>query len=292
VELELAAKGFDKHLSFLNRSTETISGYNKDIKSFNKFETQAYNTAVYVEDITRDDIEEFLYFLKQKGLQPVSISRSQYTLRSFFKYLHGSNYIKSNPTAMLEPITIPKKEREFLSEIEVYELKDTIPNLTIKVTILFLFYTGLRISECCNLEIGDVDIIDDVVKVRAGKGNKDRIVPINTTLHGIVEDYIKNIRPVTDSKRFFATKKTGKLSPQYVNREIKIAVKILNWTKKISAHTLRHSYASALISKNINIVHVSKLLGHSSVKVTSIYAHSNIDQLREAVESINKKGEK
>lgn len=287
MELGQAAIKFFEHLDFLNRSSETIDGYGKDIKSFKRFETSKYNTAVYVEDITREDIESFLYYLKQeRKLQPTSISRAQYTLRSFFKYLHGSNYIQSNPTAMLEAITIPKKEREYLSLSEVLKLADTISNQIIKTAILFLFYTGLRISECCNLEMGDVALNENIVKVRAGKGNKDRIVPINTTLHEILESYVKNIRPITDSKRLFATHKTGKLSPQYVNREIKIAAKILNWDKKISAHSLRHSYASALIGKNVNIVHVSKLLGHSSVKVTSIYAHSNIDQLREAVESL------
>ena len=278
---------YKKHLEVLNRSSETIIGYSKDIKLFRYFETAKYNGPVYVEDITRDEIESFLYYLKEgRKLAPASISRAQYTLRSFFKYLYGNNYIKYNPTAMLEAIKIPQKEREFLVQDEVLQLANAIKNKIIKTVIHFLFLTGLRISECCNLEVGDVNLTEDLIKVIAGKGNKDRIVPINTTLHEILEDYVENIRPAIDTKRFFTTLKTGKLSPQYVNREIKIAVKSLKWDKQISAHNLRHSYASALISKNVNIVHVSKLLGHSSVKVTSIYAHSNIDQLRNAVENL------
>lgn len=287
MEIEQEEKRYMKHLEVLNRSSETILGYGKDIKSFRRFDTVKYNGPVYVEDITRDDIESFLYYLKEeRKLAPASISRAQYTLRSFFNYLYGNNYIRSNPTAMLEAVKIPQKERPFLSQDESLQLANAIKNRIIKTVILFLFYTGLRISECCNLEIGDVNLTENIVNVRAGKGNKDRIVPINTTLHEILEDYVENVRPTIDMKRFFATHKTGKLSPQYVNREIKIAVKKLKWDKQISAHSLRHSYASALISKNVNIVHVSKLLGHSSVKVTSIYAHSNIEQLREAVENL------
>lgn len=286
--MQPATNKFINHLKLLNRSSETIIGYEKDLKACNKYWAKRNNAAVYVEDIKRDDIESFLYYLKEeKNLKPRSVARTQYTLRSFFKYLHGSNIVKSNPTAMLESVKIPQQEREFLTEDEVYKLKDAIKSKIIKVAVLFLFFTGLRISECCHLENSDVDLTQNLVRVRAGKGNKDRLVPINSTLHDILQEYVESIKPKVDTKRFFATKKTGILSPQYVNREIKEAIKSLGWEDKhISAHNLRHSYASALISKNVNIVHVSKLLGHSSVKVTSIYAHSDLSQLRKAVENL------
>uniref|UniRef100_UPI0012FD104B tyrosine-type recombinase/integrase n=2 Tax=Bacillati TaxID=1783272 RepID=UPI0012FD104B len=90
----------------------------------------------------------------------------------------------------------------------------------------------------------------------------------------------------TESPLFFCTKKTGKLSPVYVNRIISQAVNELGWKKKVTAHILRHSFASRLVKKDVNLVQIQKLLGHSSLNVTSIYTHTDLEQLSEAINTL------
>lgn len=278
-----AKNRFIDSLITLDRSSETIKGYKKELKYFGRFLTDRYNCEVYVEDITQENLEKYLLHLKRKGLKPASRSRALYVMRSFFKYLHSSGIVAKNPAALIGNIKVQQKEREYLTEDEVMELINAIDHKIIKAAVTFLYYTGLRISEMSNLKLSDVDIDEGIVRVVAGKGNKDRIVPINEKLKKILINYLESIRPRVDSQNFFATKKTGMLSPQYVNRQIKEAVKNLGWKKRVSAHVLRHSYATALIKKDVNIVNVSKLLGHSSVKVTSVYTHTSIDDLKQAV---------
>ena len=277
---------FIDSLKVLDRSTETINSYGKDLEYLKVFLQAKYNCPVYVEDIKKGDLESFLLYQKSRGLKSASRSRNLYTMRSFFKYLRDSDVISKDPAVMLGNIKVKSKERVVLNKKEVYELYNEIEHEVIKVVVIFLYYTGLRISEATNLNLEDIDIKQQIVKVVSGKGNKDRIVPINEDIVKILKSYIENTRPKVKSSRLFATKKTGVVSPQYVNREIQTAVKKLGWDKPVSAHILRHSYATALIQNDVNIVHVSKLLGHSSIKTTSIYTHSNIDELKKSVSSL------
>ena len=277
---------FIDSLKVLDRSTETIYSYGKDLEYLKVFLQAKYNGPIYVEDIKKEDLENFLLYQKSRGLKSASRSRNLYTMRSFFKYLRDSDVISKDPAVMLGNIKVKSKERVVLNKKEVYELYNEIEHEVIKVVVIFLYYTGLRISEATNLNIEDIDIKQQIVKVVSGKGNKDRIVPINEDIVKILKSYIENTRPKVKSSRLFATKKTGVVSPQYVNREIQTAVKKLGWDKPVSAHILRHSYATALIQNDVNIVHVSKLLGHSSIKTTSIYTHSNIDELKKSVSSL------
>ena len=277
---------FIDSLKVLDRSTETINSYGKDLEYLKVFLQAKYNGPIYVEDIKKEDLENFLLYQKSRGLKSASRSRNLYTMRSFFKYLRDSDVISKDPAVMLGNIKVKSKERVVLNKKEVYELYNEIEHEVIKVVVIFLYYTGLRISEATNLNIEYIDIKQQIVKVVSGKGNKDRIVPINEDIVKILKSYIENTRPKVKSSRLFATKKTGVVSPQYVNREIQTAVKKLGWDKPVSAHILRHSYATALIQNDVNIVHVSKLLGHSSIKTTSLYTHSNIDELKKSVSSL------
>src|SRR5699024_533189 len=112
-------------------------------------------------------------------------------------------------------------------------------------------------------------------------GNKSRTIPMSDKLHELLSDYIE-WRP--ESKCLFATEKTGKLSKIRVQAVVRETRRKLGWKRDITPHTFRHSFATRLVQKKIDIVSVSKLLGHSDLKVTSIYTHASMDQLEEAVE--------
>lgn len=283
MKFSTAFEAYMKNLKLLDRSSETIKGYQKELKYLNSWLVKRNNCQVFVEDISQADLEDYYYYLKEKGLEPASRSRAQYIHRSFFKYIHVSGAINKNPAALIGNIKVPKKERTFLENEEAMSLIGAIEQEIVRFAVHLLYMTGLRVSEAVSLKLEDVDIVEKTVKVRHGKGDKARIVPINDKMARKAMEYVNNTRPKVDSEYFLATKKTGRLSPQYINREIKKAAKAIELKKEVSAHILRHSYATQLIKKDVNIVNVSKLLGHSSVKVTSIYTHSSLQDLRESV---------
>lgn len=109
---------------------------------------------------------------------------------------------------------------------------------------------------------------------------------LSSKLEGIILNYIKNIRPNIDSKKFFCTSRTGSLSSQYINTSLKLAQEPMRLESKVSAHILRHSFASNMIKKGVPLPYLQKLLGHSDLRVTSIYIHQDINELREAMELI------
>ncbi len=228
------------------------------------------------------DLEDYLLYEKERGSASATRSRSLYILRSFYNYCCRKDLCPKNIASLLEPVKIKQKEREFITENEFEELVDSINPPVIRTVIQTMFYTGGRISEIIHLTLDDVDLENKVLHIIDGKGGKDRDVPINDKLHRILIYYLEQIRDA-HSNRFFALTRTGKVSAGYVNRCIHDAVERLGWSKKISSHALRHSFSSNLLEKGASVVSIQKLLGHSSLRVTSRYLHQNTDKLTEAV---------
>lgn len=285
--LKEARERFIQYMKAIDRSPETIRGYGLDIDLFDRCLAQKYNCEAYLEEVTSTDIEDYLRWLKEEhGYSPASRSRNLYTIRSFMAWAYKKELVERNVSLAVENIKLQQKERQHLTEEEVEQLVAAIDHPLIQVVVQTLYLTGMRISECLHLTLDAVDLDQRMIHVVAGKGNKDRTIPISDRLLPILKNYTLTVRSETRSQRFFATEKTGKLSPVYVNRELADAVEKLGWTKKVTAHILRHSFASQLVEKNVNLVQIQKLLGHSSLKVTSIYTHSNLDQLKEAVNSL------
>jgi len=280
-------KNFLVHLSSIGRSEETIKGYRTDLLIFKRFLVSKYNCEPYVEEITSEDIEEYLVYLNErKGYAPASRQRNLYTLRSFFSYCQKKGWVQRNVALLVEKIKLQQKERSYLTEEEVDLLIQAIDHPLIRLVVTFLYYTGLRISECLNLTLDHVDMDRRVIHVVGGKGNKDRFVPIADRLYPLLLDYLANQRPESDSPLFFCTRKTGMLSPVYVNAVLAETVDKLGWKKKVTAHVLRHSFASQLVKRQVSLVEIQKLLGHSSLKVTGIYTHTDMNQLTKAVNSL------
>lgn len=274
---------FKRYLITTDKSKETVRSYGVDLFNFEQFLEEKYNCPLYLDEIQVDDIEDYLYHLKKKNLQTASRSRNLYTLRSFWNYAYKNKLCKWNLAMAVEPIKIQKKERTFLSTEEVEKLIGEIDHPLIKLVVQTLYYTGLRINECLSLKLNDVDLESRVIHVIEGKGNKNRDIPINQNLLILFESYVHNERIDISSDYFFATKRTGKLSAAYVNSVLRDTVKSLGWKKHVTAHILRHSFASNLIKKGVNLVYVQKLLGHSNLKVTSIYTHANMEDLDKSI---------
>lgn len=281
--LKDAIKKFKHYLIVTDKSSETVRSYCVDLANFEKFLEHKFNCPLYLNEIKVCDIEEYLYFLKKKHLKTATRSRNLYTLRSFWNYAYKNKLCNFNLAMAVEPIKIQRKERTYLTTEESITLINSIPHPLIKLVITTLYYTGLRISECLNLKIDNVDFEGKIIHVIGGKGNKNRDIPINEHLLPLFQEYIKNERPCVNSNYFFATKKTGRLSAPYVNSVLKDTTHSLGWKKHVTAHILRHSFASNLIKNGVNLVYVQKLLGHSNLKVTSIYTHANMEELNKSI---------
>lgn len=276
---------FSKYQANIERSPVTIKAYYDDLTQFNRYLEKKYNGPVYLEDISQKDLENYLYYLKEvRGNQPISRKRVLGCMRSFFGHAYKNEWCEQNVSAKLEPIKVQQKERQYLSEKEVSQFVDAIEHKLIRLVAQTLYYTGMRISECLNLQVDDVNLEENMIHIRHGKGNKDRFVPINAKLKELLVDYKDNWK--VESEYFFATQNTGTLSKTRVAKVFRDTNEALGWKKNVTAHILRHSFASKLVQNDVHLVKISKLLGHSSLKTTSIYVHSNMDDLKDAVNTL------
>ncbi|MEK4712057.1 tyrosine-type recombinase/integrase [Sporosarcina sp. FSL K6-5500] len=278
----------EQHLIQKEMSPETIRSY----KGHNDMVIYYFNTKnncpTFVDDLSTEDLEGYLHHLKhEKGYKPASLNVVLNAVRRLYQYAIRKKYVLANPTADIAQAKVQREERPFLNAAEINELLKAIDHKLIRLLVRTLAYTGLRISECIDLTLKDVDFEQKVIRVINGKGGKNRSIPLSEELAVDLKAYVDNQRPKVASENFFALKKTGTISDQYVNRELKVAVKKLGWTKHVTCHTLRHSFASILVKNNANIPTVAKLLGHADYRtVTSIYIHVETDDLADAVNQI------
>lgn len=280
-----AVTQFLQHLVSIDRSKETVRGYDAELGYFNHFLTTKYNSPVYLEDVELSDMEEYMASLKNRGISTATRNRVVYVLRSFYNYCRKRELCEKNHAELLEPVKVIQKERDFITEEELQILITKIKQPVIRTVIQTMFYTGGRITEMKNLKIKDVDLENSVLHIIEGKGKKDRDIPISRTLHGILTNYFDNIRDHDDIETdfFFAIPKSGSISGNYVNRLLKEAVEELGWDKHITAHVLRHSFGTNLLDKGASLVSIQKLLGHANLTVTSRYLHQDKSKLTEAV---------
>lgn len=279
-----------QYMNILKRkemSSETIRGYQVDLRQFNKFLLGESNTPVFVNQITEENIELFVDQLVKKDLKPASINRKINAISSFCNFGVKKRWLAYNPANDVDRVKGKSKERTFLTISEMQQLIEAIEHPIIQTVAILMSNTGLRVSEATNLQLKDVDFEKRVIHVIEGKGGKDRDVPMNEALAAKLKDYLLNIRPMVQSLFFFATKKTGMVSQQYVNRTIKETCRTIGQEKEVTSHVLRHSFASQLVKTSTHVSHIQRLLGHADVRTTSIYMHAEQQDLADAVNTIN-----
>lgn len=278
------------HLKITGKSPETMRGYYQNNLMFNEFLIDKYKVPVYIDEVKASDIEEYMHSLKvQKGYQPASVNRHLNATRALFKFSARQRWVVTNPASQVEQLRVNRKKPEFLTSKEMGVLIKAINHPIGQTVARTLAYTGLRITECLNLTIKNIDLKNNIIHVINGKGGKDRDVPLPKSLKTYLKYYLDKIRPKTDSPFLFATKKTGRFSAVYMNRILKEAVKELGWQRDITCHTLRHSFASILVNeKGASLSHVAEILGHEDYRtITSLYVHSTEEQLKEAVHDLD-----
>ena len=271
------------HLVTLGRSPKTIKGYLQDLKQLQGWLEEEHNGPVYAKDLTSQDITDFLLYLKEgRDYKPSSRRRLAATIRGFLRWAYKQDHITTNLAEEVPNIKVPEAERKFLTPEEVQVWVDAVAHEVSKVAMWLMYYCGLRISEATNLKMDDVHLSDDGgwVDIRNAKGGKYRRVPVAPKLAAILQDYLTWR---ADSEYLLATEKTGRITTTTIQALLRDAKRKLGWAEDITPHTLRHSFASQIYKETQDILVVSRLLGHTNLATTQVYAHLHDDRMLHAV---------
>ncbi len=275
-------------------SENTIENYSRDIKKLTLFlEEEEIKTTP--KKITEEIVQKFIYEIAKK-INPRSQARIISGLRSFFDYLIFENYRETNPTDLIETPKIGRKLPDTLEEEEINELIAAIDlskaqgerNRTILET---MYSCGLRVSEVITLRISDLFFDEGFIRV-LGKGNKERFVPIHQQAQKYIKFYIKDIRShLTIEKGYkdtlFLNRRGKGLSRQMIFMILKDLTIKINLEKKISPHTLRHSFATHLLKRGADLRAIQQMLGHESITTTEVYVHLDNSYLKKVVEEFH-----
>ncbi|MFX0124788.1 MAG: site-specific tyrosine recombinase/integron integrase [Candidatus Hodarchaeota archaeon] len=259
-------------------SPKTIREYSYDLKMFERF---IYEKPL--EETTTMDLRRFLIYLKRdKNYAARSLHRKICSLKSFFKFLKKEGLITANPTETIESPKIPKSLPKTITVEETLKLLTAPDNPRDKAILYMLYGTGMRVSELSNLNIEQIDLKDKIIHVVGGKGGKDRIIPLPNGIIKILEDYIKAREGAQDST-FILNRSGRRLTPRSIQRIVKKYKNAVNFSDKtLTPHTLRHAFATHLLSNAVDIRVIQELLGHASLSTTQLYTHVSLEHLRKS----------
>jgi len=272
-------------------SRNTLQSYRSDLLQFGAFLSQRGCGA---EDAGPADVADFLTDLATgNGRPPAStatIQRKAASLRSFYRHMRREGLRDSDPTATLSPPRKSRKLPRVLGRAEVQRLleqpKGTDPIAMRDRAMLELMYAcGLRASETIDLELGNIDLVDHVVRAR-GKGSKERLVPVGRTAARAVADYMRRGRPPLVGERtqphLFVNFRGGQLTRQGLYKIIGRHAKSAGLENKMSPHTLRHTFATHLLAGGCDLRSVQEMLGHADVSTTQLYTHLSNQHIKDA----------
>ena len=280
---------FTDYLHFQKRySKHTVLSYTNDLFTFFNFLVQEFPDTE-IDYIKTAYIRTWLADMKEKKMSSRSLNRKISSLRSFFKYLLKNEIVSSNPVISIISPKMPKKLPQFITETDTEKLFTSVQysegfkGLTEKLLLKVLYFTGMRKAELIALKDEDIDKMNAQIKV-IGKGNKERIIPINNILIADLKYYIaekKKVLSNNENNILFVTEKGVGLDPKYVYNIVKKYLSKITTIDKKSPHILRHSFATHLMNNGADLNAVKELLGHSSLAATQIYTHNNIEKLKD-----------
>jgi len=287
----------DQYINYLlvekGLSGNTIESYSSDITRFLDFLKDNRVTSISEADTTV--ILKYLIILRNQNLGPKSRARHLVSIRGFYRFLLQEKFISSDPSRLIELPKSGLKLPEVLSIDEVKQLLSSIDNTTPSgarnaAMVELLYAAGLRVSELITLKIQDVNLEACFVRI-FGKGSKERIVPIGLFAREKIDSYIKTGRPhllKNDTSQYLFVARAGKpMSRQGFWKLLKKYALMAGISKKITPHSLRHSFASHLLEGGADLRAVQVMLGHVDISTTQIYTHVARDQLKKMHEKFH-----
>lgn len=269
-------------------STNSIIAYMADIEEFMKFTNDNYPEKLS-SGITNSEVEQYFIFLNSGELSTTSQSRKISSLRSFFGFLLLYDKIKISPMDRIESPKLSRKIPDTISNeemVRVFEVAKQdakwigLRNFAIIDT---LYSTGIRVSELVNLRMGDLFFDDGYIRV-VGKGDKERLVPINEQTINSINTYRDSIESLSTDTLFINNRK-GKLTREMIFTIVKKIALKAGIARAISPHTFRHTFATDMIKAGVDIRLVQDILGHESIVTTEIYTHLDTSFKRSVLET-------
>lgn len=265
---------FRKILKIRNYSESTIKNYANSLVQFAKWNE-------YKADLNKQLLFDYVEYLRDAGRSYSYIKNGMMALRLYSELILGKP-LKNN---FLNRIKRPKKLPDVLSIEEVKQVIDSIDNLKHKAIISLIYSCGLRISECINLKVSDIDSKRMLIKIVQSKGNKDRYVQLSPKLLELLRAYYLEYKPIN---HLFQGQTKDEYSAKSIQNVLKKALQKCRITKKITVHSLRHSFATHLVEQGTDIRVIQEILGHNDIRTTQIYAHissANISKVNNPFDS-------
>lgn len=294
MEQEIAA--FIRHLETeRNASPHTLAAYRSDLAQFREFVQGELVPSTGPEGVSHLLIRRWLALLHRDHTKS-SVGRKLAAVRAFFKHLVRTGRLVKNPA---ELVSTPKKEKKVpyhLSIDEVTALVETpkepdILSLRDRAILEALYSCGVRVSELTGLNVGGVDLEDGTARV-LGKGGKERIVPVGSIARAALSRYLDaRNHPPLDAP-LFTNARGGRLTSRSVRRVVDKHILRIAAMRKVSPHTLRHTFATHLLEGGADLRAIQELLGHASLSTTQKYTHVGIDRLMEVYDKAHPKARK
>jgi tyrosine recombinase XerC len=281
-------KELSHFLSYLkyekNASPLTIKSYKIDLNQLARYMEERDASLREIDNVL---LRGFLARLHERKDRKSTVARKLAAIRSFLQFCVDKKWLEDNPA---KAVSTPKQERpmpSFLSEEEMANFLDLprsnkVLDLRDKAVLELLYATGIRVSELVGINLEDVSFEEGLIRVK-GKGKKERLLPFGRKAEVSLRDYLR-VRPSInkgriDEKALFLNYRGERLTPRSVERIIDKYIQVSALKRKISPHSLRHSFASHLLSRGADLRAIQELLGHESLATTQKYTHLDLAQL-------------
>jgi integrase/recombinase XerC len=291
---------FVKYLKFEKRySDHTVSSYSHDLSQFQIYVSAHLGIADEIQ-IEHFHIRSWIVYLMKDQYASKSVNRKISSLKSYYKFLKRTGILSVNPAAKISGPKIPKRLPKVIRADSLHNLltekseRDDYKLIRDRMIVDLLYSTGIRKAELILLTDRDVDFERRQIKV-LGKGNKERLIPINPNLIDKLKEYIV-IRDTTlecvESCRLFITDSGQALYPKFVYNVVVKNVGQYSTSEKRGPHVLRHSFATHMADGGADLNAIKEIMGHASLASTEIYMHNTIDRLRSVYNKAHPKAQK
>ena len=277
-------------------SDNTTAAYDNDLRQLAEFaEQEAAGRSVIPSwpDFNRQRMLSYMLNLKERNYAPTTVARKVAAARSFFSFLMAEGVIKTDPTENMSSPAVGKSLPKPISIGQVRDLLEqpnklsTVEAKRDKAMLELLYASGMRISEMVSLNLGDVDTTGGYVRC-FGKGHKERLVPIYEQAARSVQSYIDETRPRMTRRKeevaLFLNPRGDRLTRQGFWQKMKEYARSAGLDSQISPHTLRHSFATHMLSGGADLRAVQELLGHANISTTQVYTHLTSEHVRRTYE--------
>lgn len=281
---------FKEHLKLKNYSPASINSYWLNIINFLLWTEEILDKSV--KEITKDDITKYGLHLNQKNYKPYTVQRYMYSLKKFFAWLEEKNYILISPMERMIlgrvnpglPVTLTLKEITRLIE---QPNAGTMLGIRDRAILEVFYSTGIRIGELLNLTVFDIDTQSGFLRVNKGKFSKDRFAPLTKAACYWIKQYIEKVRPRHAKKDpreqiLFLSRRGRKMNKETVSSMIRTYSREAGIKKKVTAHALRHTFATHLLENDVDIFKIQKLLGHKKATTTQRYTKVYPKEIKQA----------